>query len=104
MAARLGSKPKRPARTMVQPIATLLIFMAICAFLSGLMAYFLASHELIRLPEPLFARVPQGRHVAFLTDSVTHLASYGVGFVGGITLIITTLRWRRRHSSQGKPT
>ena len=39
-------------------------------------------------------RVPPEKQVAFMTAGGAHSASYLVGFVGGVVLIVRT--WRRR--------
>jgi hypothetical protein len=95
MAARLGPRPKRSPATLMRPLAVLLMVMGCCAALSGVIGYILARKGLVQLPEPLASGVPAEKHVAFLVDLWTHLASYAVGFVGGIVLIVMTWRGRR---------
>jgi hypothetical protein len=46
------------------------------------------------LVEPFSSRVPEERHVAFLTALWAHLAAYLVAAVGG--LLVAVLVWRRR--------
>ena len=43
--------------------------------------------------------VPPERHVAFLIDLWAHSASYAVGFVGGVILIVLVWRSRQRDVS-----
>jgi hypothetical protein len=59
-----------------------------------LLSVLAASGGWVRLIEPMASRVPPEKQVAFLVDLWMHLASYGVGFIGGIVLIVTT--WRSR--------
>lgn len=94
IAARAGNRPKRTAASLVRPIAILLGVMAICALLAGMLGFNLARHGAVFLTEPLASAVPREKHVPFLADLWAHLASYIVGFVGGIVLIVKT--WRSR--------
>lgn len=87
VAARVGRLPKRSARSLVRPIAILMLVSAACAIAAGVAGYLLARGGSIQLGGSLAARVPQDRHVAFLVDASAHLASYAAGFVGGIVLI-----------------
>lgn len=50
------------------------------------------------LMQLLASAVPREKHVPFLADLWAHLASYIVGFVGGIVLIGST--WRSRFKAQ----
>jgi len=47
------------------------------------------------LVEPFASRVPQDKHVAFITDLWAHGASYGVGLIGGTILCALTVQRRR---------
>jgi hypothetical protein len=44
--------------------------------------------------EALASRVPSEKHLLFLADGWAHSASYVVGFVGGIVVIVKV--WRSR--------
>src|SRR5262245_41999672 len=89
-AARWGHRNKQTAKSLIRPIAFLLLIMAMCAVLAGLFGHFLASRGAIQLQGPLFVRVPAERHIAFITAGAAHFASYAVGFLGGIVLIVVT--------------
>lgn len=94
VAATRGPRPRRSAGSLVRPIAILLGVMAIVSFVAGVLGYFLAKNALVFLVEPLATRVPADRHVAFIADLWAHSASYLVGFIGGIVLIVRV--WRSR--------
>jgi hypothetical protein len=94
IAARAGRRPTLSARSLLWPIARLLLIMAVCAAVAGFAGYFLAKCGIIFLPEPLASRVSVDKHVSFLGDLWAHSASYLVGFVGGIAVIISV--WRSR--------
>jgi hypothetical protein len=48
--------------------------------------------------ESMASAVPAENHVRFIADLWSHLASYIVGFIGGIVLIVLT--WRDRHETK----
>jgi hypothetical protein len=95
-AARAGSRPKRSARSLVRPILTLLAVMAACALVAGLTGFALGRQGAVVLLEPLASRVPSERHARFLADLWAHSASYLVGFVGGLVVIVRVWRSRGR--------
>ena len=64
--------------------------------IAGLVGYILARSGLIVLLEPLASRVPREKHVVLLADGAAHLASYGVGLVGGVVLCVITYHRRRK--------
>jgi hypothetical protein len=97
MVARLGSRPKRTATSLIRPLAILLIIMACFAALSGTIGYVLARKHLVALAEPMAFAVPFEKHVTFIADLWSHLASYIVRFVGGIVLIV--IAWKSRQTS-----
>jgi hypothetical protein len=97
IAARAGRRPRRDVRSLVRPIFTLLAVMGVCALLAGFAGFVLGSIEAIYLVEPMASRVPSDRHARFLADGGAHLASYFVGFIGGLVVIVRV--WR----SRGKP-
>ena len=100
LASRLGSWPKFDAAHLVRPVCVLLIVMACSALVAGLVGYILASAGVVRLDGWLGSHVPEKKHVAFLADGAAHLASYGVGFFGGIILSIWVVFRRRRRGKQ----
>jgi hypothetical protein len=94
IAAQAGSRTKCSARSLVLPIGKLLSVMAICALAAGIVGWFLARARLFVLVEPLAQRVPTEKHIAFLADLWAHNASYLVGIIGGVVLVVRT--WRSR--------
>jgi hypothetical protein len=101
-AARIGSRPKRDARSLVRPIAILMAVSACGAFLAGIAGWWLASRGVVFLVGPMAERVPSDKHVPFLIDGFAHTASYGFGFVGGIALIVSILRWRYKAAAAAR--
>ena len=89
-----GPRPKRTAGSLVRPLLALLAVMASVASVAGVIGYLAASSGTFVLVEPLATRVPEERHVAFLTAGWAHSASYLVGFVGGVVLILRVRRER----------
>ena len=96
IAARAGSRPRRNVPSLTRPIICLLIVMATCAALAGLLGYALGRSGLVYLLEPLASRVPRHRHDRFLADAWAHSVSYLVGFLGGIVVIVRVWRSRGR--------
>lgn len=96
VAARAGGRQKRTARSLMKPVATLLVIMACCALAAGVVGFVLARNGVVILLEPVASRVPAEKHVRFVTDLWAHSASYIAGFVGGVVLIILT--WKSRHA------
>lgn len=92
--ARAGSRPKRSARSLVRPLGWLLAVMAVCASLAGVAGWLLACSGVVFLVGPIARALPVERHVPFLADLWAHSASYLVGLVGGIAVIIQV--WRSR--------
>lgn len=100
VAARAGSWPKRDALSLARPIAILLAVMAGCALAAGLVGWVAASNGAVVLVEPLASRVPREKHVAFLADLWAHSASYLVGFVGGLVIIVLVCCSRGRFTAK----
>jgi hypothetical protein len=96
LVARASRRPPRSPRSLLRPITILLGVMGVFALLAGLLGYALARAGSVVLMEPFASRIPTDRHAAFLADLWAHNASYGVGFVGGIVLIVLVWRSRRR--------
>jgi hypothetical protein len=93
-AARIGSRPKRSAFSLIRPMAVLFTCTAVLATLAGVAGYVAASNRWVRLVGDLAGDVPRERHVPFLVDLWAHSASYIGGFVGGIILMAWV--WRSR--------
>lgn len=96
ISARAGSRPKRTARELRGPIWKLLRVLAGTALLAGIAGYISARLDWVWLMEPFASDVPAARHAGFLADMWAHLASYAVGFFGGITLCVRV--WLQRRS------
>jgi len=100
-AAIRGPRPKRSARSLLRPVAMLLVCMAGTALVAGVLGFALANSGVFFLVEPLASRVPGDRHVVFIADLWAHSASYLTGFVGGIVLINRV--WRSRKALADDP-
>lgn len=92
--ARAGSRPKRTVGTLVRPVVWLLAVMAVFATIAGLTGWFFASRGMVVLVGPIAEELAADRHVPFLIDLWAHSASYLVGLVGGIVVLIRV--WRSR--------
>jgi hypothetical protein len=71
------------------------------ALVAGVLGFALASADRIALAEPLASRVPPERHDAFLADLWAHSASYLLGALGGLSLIVR-VAWSRRTRRCGR--
>ena len=96
VAARVGPRPPRSARSLVGPVAFLLAVMAAFALLAGVAGFALAQSGQMALNGDLAERLPRAKHAAFVACNFAHLASYYVGFVGGGIQIAIVYRTRRR--------
>ncbi len=99
IACRIGSRPKLSAANVFKPIAKLLIVMAGCALLAGLLGFALARRGTVFPPEWVSDNLPPAADARFMADWWAHGASYAVGFFGGIILCI--LQYRRRTEAAG---
>jgi hypothetical protein len=99
IAARAGHRyPKRTTCSLLRPILSLLLIMAIGALVAGFSGWWLAKQGWIVLYEPMFSAVPPEKHAAFLADLWAHSASYLIGFIGGWIVIWRVWRSRRFQS------
>lgn len=73
--------------------------MAGTALLAGIAGYISARLGWVWLVEPFASEVPVAHHAGFLADMWAHLASYAVGFFGGITLCVRVWLQRRNRSA-----
>jgi hypothetical protein len=96
--ARRGTRPKWSAGSLVRPIAYLLGTMAVCALIAGIIGWLLARTGAVFLVGRVAQAVPADRHVPFLADLWAHSASYFVGLVGGIVIMVQVWRSRGRAS------
>lgn len=94
VAARAGSRPKRSVGSLVQPVAWLLVVMAASALVAGLLGWVFADAGTVILVGSLADRVPTEKHVLFIADLWSHVASYVVGIAGGIVVMARV--WRSR--------
>ncbi|QEL19964.1 hypothetical protein [Limnoglobus roseus] len=94
--ARVGSQPKRTVGSLVRPVLRLLVAMAASALVSGGVGYWLARNGMVFLVGPIAKEVPTDRHVMFLADLWAHAASYIMGFVGGLFVMVQIWRSRQR--------
>ncbi|MEN6406436.1 MAG: hypothetical protein ABFC77_08190 [Thermoguttaceae bacterium] len=96
LACGVGPWPKLDAARLIQPVACLLVVMAVAALLAGITGYQLAEASGFVLPEPFGPRVPKDHHRFFFVDSLAHLAAYSVGAIGGAILCVRAILQRRR--------
>lgn len=99
--ARAGSRPKRSVGSLVRPLVCLLAVMSVCALMAGVVGWLLASSGVVFLIGPIARAVPTDRHVPFIADLWAHLASYLVGLVGGIVVMVLVWRSRGRTAELG---
>jgi hypothetical protein len=93
-AARLGSRPKRSAISLIRPIAVMSACVGAFAFLAGVAGYISSSKGWVFLNPPLAFQIQQEKHVPFFVDFFAHNASYLGGFLGGI-LLTAWVWWTR---------
>jgi hypothetical protein len=94
LAANVGLKPKRKTHSLVRPVMILLLTCGAFAFVAGIVGWVAATNKWVYLRGILAANVPQDKHVAFLTCGFAHSASYAVGLLGGIFVIVRV--WKSR--------
>jgi hypothetical protein len=81
-------------------ILCLLIAMAICAMIAGILGGYLVAAGLAPVPGGWAARIARDKQVAFSADAWAHAASYGSGILGGLVLIAYAF-FRRMRSRSG---
>jgi len=96
-AARIGPVPRLGLAELRSPVVGLMIASAIAAIISGGIGAFLVASGRAPVPGGWGAIIPPDKQVAFSADAWAHLASYGVGIVGGLFVIGHTI-WRRVRS------
>jgi len=87
--ARLGSRRRLSLADLRPVIFRLLAVMAVGAALAGFIGWYLAA-----IPHGWAQVIPAPRHAVFAADVWAHLASYGLGILGGVFVVGATL-WRR---------
>lgn len=103
VSSRAGSWPQLSASQLVGPLGIMLAVVGAVALTAGVAGNIVATRKWVWLVEPMASRVPEDRHVAFITDLWAHLASYLGGFLGGIVLCAYVLV-RRARSAVRPPT
>ncbi len=98
-AARAGSRPPQSVRSLLRPVLTLLVVMAVCALVAGIVGYGLGRAGVIVLAQHLTDHLPREKWAAFQADGFAHSASYLVGFLGGCVQIFRV--WRSRKPRAG---
>jgi H+/Cl- antiporter ClcA len=99
-ASRRGQWPKLTARQLIRPLAKLLIVMALLALIAGCTGCVLTRREIIALPDFVVEAIPPNHRLAFVADWWSHSMSYLAGFVGGVVLIISSWRRRKKAAAQ----
>ena len=94
--SRAGLRPKRDVSSLVRPVVTLLAIMGSGAVIAGALGGLLGSIGVVFLVGDMAEAVPADRHVAFLIDLWAHSASYLIGFVGGVVMMVKVWRSRGR--------
>jgi uncharacterized membrane protein YedE/YeeE len=91
------SQPQLSASQLVRPIGILLLCMAGCALVSGIVGYFLTSRGIVSAGE-WASVIPASAQARFFADAYAHVASYASGFLGGIVVIVWAVLRRRQLS------
>ena len=102
LAAQIGSRPRRDARSLVRPIASLLGVMALGAVLAGATGYLLVATGTISIRGFVGDSIPPSRYARFACDYFAHNASYAVGGFGGL-VVIAYVWWERGRAGRPVP-
>jgi hypothetical protein len=94
LACCVGKQPSLGAKDLLVPIIGLLGVMAVGAALAGIIGYELGVHKILTPAPFVTANVASDRINRLFTAGGSHLASYAIGFAGGIVLSIRS--WIRR--------
>jgi hypothetical protein len=103
LAAQVGGWPPVGVCNLYRPLVITLACVAVVAAAAGVVGHVAAAQGWVYLVGPIVERLPADRHVAFLTDLWTHMASYIGGGVGGLVLCAWVLV-RRKHAADRAPT
>jgi hypothetical protein len=93
-AARFGHLPKMGLAEVRRPIVILLLVSAAAASVAGAIGALLVSSGVTPMIGEWAVMIPSERHVAFSAAAWAHGASYGVGGLGDLVVIIRTFRGR----------
>jgi H+/Cl- antiporter ClcA len=97
LASRVGRYPKLDWSHHRQGIVRLLFIMAVLAVVAGLGVWLdTRTNDPFYLADLTGERISPHLRSRFLAVWAAHLTSYGVGFLGGIALIVLTIVRRRR--------
>jgi hypothetical protein len=96
MAARIGSRPRIGLGELRRPIIAVMLFSAAAAVIFGALGAAVAATNMLAVPADWARQIPPDRHVAFIAAAWAHEASYLFGALGGLIVIIRTIRLRRR--------
>jgi hypothetical protein len=101
-AARLGSRPKRSAVSLLHPMFVLFFCVGVFALIAGVVGYAAAINGWVGLGPYFRNNLPPEKHVPFLVDLFAHNASYLGGFLGGLFLTAWVWWTRIRMAISGK--
>jgi hypothetical protein len=93
-AALIGPAPRLGLADLRKPIILLMAVSGVAAILSGALGALLVASGFVPVPGGWGDILPPAKHIAFTADAWAHLASYGVGFLGGVFLIARSI-WLR---------
>lgn len=97
-AAQFGTAPKMDFKAIFKNVSRLFLIVFFSALISGTIGYLLAVNKIVYLIGPLTEKIHPSRHYLFLTVGWVHAASYIVGFLGSLILVIKI--WRKRKKQQ----
>lgn len=93
-ASRLGKWPKLEWKDHRRGVAWLLAFMGAGALIVGGITAYAVWDSPEGMAYVTGEAVPQAARPLFMVDAAAHLTSYGVGFLGGVVLVLQAV-WRR---------
>jgi hypothetical protein len=95
-AARAGGRPARSARSLLRPVALVVVAALVSALALGGAGWLGARSGTLALREPFASRVPTERHARFFAAWGATGGSYAAGLVGGLVLCAGVWRARGR--------
>ncbi|HEY0339182.1 MAG TPA: hypothetical protein VGC34_00120 [Steroidobacteraceae bacterium] len=99
LASCVGSRPKLSPNALIRPIDYLLLVMTVGAALSGCVGYELGVYQILQPSDLVLANVPADHINRVFAAGAIHLASYALGFVGGIAVAFWA--WKERGKRAG---
>jgi len=97
-AAQVGPRPV-PLANLWRRIVLVMVVSAVAALASGLTGLALGLSGKFPLTQDWTAILPPSRQARFAFDAWSHLASYGVGALGGLVLALITVASRLARTS-----